>query len=104
MTTPLTLIPGHRPDGSALLTVVGEIDMTNTDALAEALDGTEGLLVIDLTAVDYLDSAGLSVLFAHADRIELVAPPLLGPVLTVSGITELTTVRGLAPEGAADDR
>ncbi|WP_221349585.1 STAS domain-containing protein [Streptomyces beigongshangae] len=104
MTTPLTLIPGHQPDGSPLLTVVGEIDMTNTGALAEALDGTEGSLVVDLTAVEYLDSAGLSVLFAHADRIELVATPLLGPILTVSGLAELTTVHGLTAEGPAGDR
>ncbi|MFE9681799.1 STAS domain-containing protein [Streptomyces sp. NPDC002701] len=104
MTTPLTLIPGHQPDGSPLLTVVGEIDMTNTGALADALDKAEGFLVVDLTAVEYLDSAGLSVLFAHADRIRLIATPLLGPVLNISGLTELTSVQGLTPDGPPDDR
>ncbi|GAA2429320.1 STAS domain-containing protein [Streptomyces macrosporus] len=95
MTTPLTLTPGHRPDGTALLTVVGEIDMSNTDTFAAALDSTPGRLVLDLTAVEYLDSAGLSVLFAHADRIELIATPLLAPVLTISGLADLTTIQGL---------
>ncbi|MFC1435765.1 STAS domain-containing protein, partial [Streptacidiphilus sp. N1-3] len=80
MTAPLILTPGHRPDGTALLTVAGVIDMGNTADLAAALDGTPGPMVLDLTAVDYLDSAGLSVLFAHADRLELIAPPLLMPV------------------------
>lgn len=70
MTTPLTLTSGRRPDGTALLTAVGEIDLSNTEVLASALDGTSGLLVLDLTGVEYLDSAGLSVLFPHADRIE----------------------------------
>ncbi|WP_329445173.1 STAS domain-containing protein [Streptomyces sp. NBC_01426] len=94
MTTPLTLTPGRRPDGTALLTAVGEIDMSNTEALAAALAGTDGPLVLDLTGVEYLDSAGLSALFPHADRIELIAGPLLEPVLTISGLTELTTVHG----------
>ncbi|MEV7674044.1 STAS domain-containing protein [Streptomyces sp. NPDC000963] len=91
MTTPLTLTPGRRPDGTAVLTAVGEIDMSNTSSLAAALDGTPGPLVLDLTDVEYLDSAGLSVLFSHADRLELVAGPLLAPVLTISGLTDLTT-------------
>ncbi|MGW6817630.1 STAS domain-containing protein [Streptomyces sp. NPDC055005] len=94
MTTPLTLSPGRRADGTALLTAVGEIDMSNTGELAAALAGTHGPLVLDLTGVEYLDSAGLSVLFPHADRIELIAGPLLEPVLTISGLTELTTVHG----------
>lgn len=92
MTTPLTLTPGRRPDGTALLTAIGEIDMSNNEALAAALAGTTGPLVLDLTGVEYLDSAGLSVLFPHADRIELIANPLLEPVLTVSGLAGLTTV------------
>lgn len=96
MTTPLTLTPGRGPDGTAVLTAVGEIDMSNTAAFAAALDDVPGRVVVDLSGVEYLDSAGLSVLFAHADRIErLVATPLLGPVMTTSGLVEVVTVRGL---------
>jgi anti-sigma B factor antagonist len=95
MTTPLSLTAGRRPDGTPQLTVRGDIDLSNSDALAEALRSTSGPLVLDLTAVEYLDSAGLSVLFAHADRLELIATPLLSPVLTISGITDLATVHGL---------
>ncbi len=91
MTTPLTLTPGRRPDGTAVLTAVGEIDMSNTADLAAALDRSPGSLVLDLSGVEYLDSAGLSVLFSHADRIELIANPLLAPVLTISGLTDLIT-------------
>ncbi|MFF3849807.1 STAS domain-containing protein [Streptomyces sp. NPDC002328] len=92
MTTPLTLTQGRHPDGTALLTAIGEIDMSNTDALAAALDDTPGPLVLDLTGVEYLDSAGLSLLFAHADRLRLIAGPLLAPVLTISGLADLATV------------
>ncbi|MFD5629175.1 MULTISPECIES: STAS domain-containing protein [unclassified Streptomyces] len=94
MPTPLTLTSGRRPDGTALLTAVGEIDMSNTEELATALADTSGPLVLDLTGIEYLDSAGLSVLFPHADRIELIANPLLQPVLTISGLSGLTTVHG----------
>ncbi|WP_405085822.1 STAS domain-containing protein [Microbispora sp. NBC_01389] len=92
MTTPLTLTSSRRADGAALLTATGEIDMSNTDALAEALGNIPGPLVLDLTAVEYLDSAGLSVLFAHADHITLIANPLLTPVLDISGLAGLAPV------------
>ncbi|MFE2052823.1 STAS domain-containing protein [Streptomyces sp. NPDC059459] len=94
MSTLLTLTPSRRPDGVHQLTAVGEIDMSNTDALARAIETTQGPLVLDLTEVEYLDSAGLSVLFRHIDRLQLIATPLLAPVLEVSGLSELTTVRG----------
>ncbi|MEU0333889.1 STAS domain-containing protein [Streptomyces sp. NPDC006193] len=97
MSTPLTLTPGRRPDGTRQLTAAGEIDMSNAGSLAKALEAAEGPVVLDLTGVEYLDSAGLSVLFAHADRLELVATPLLEPVLTVSGLSALTTVHGPDP-------
>ncbi|WP_353940669.1 STAS domain-containing protein [Streptomyces sp. HUAS MG91] len=91
MATHLTLTPSRRPDGIVVLTAVGEIDMSNTTDLAALLDSTPGPLVLDLTAVEYLDSAGLSVLFPHAERLELISNPLLDPVLTVSGLSDLTT-------------
>ena len=97
MTAPLVLTPGRRPDGTALLSVTGEIGMSNADTLAHALDGSADPLVVDLTAVEYLDSAALAVLFAHAHRIELIAPAVLTPVLTISGLAELTTIHGPEP-------
>ena len=93
MTTPLTLTPGRRPDGTAVLEAVGEIDMSNTHAFAAALDDVPDRLVVDLTEVEYLDSAGLNALFARADRLELVVAPLLEPVVTISGLAAVTTVR-----------
>lgn len=52
-----------------------------------------GRFVVDLTAVGYLDSAGINALFARASLIQLVASPLLVPVLTVSGLSDITSVR-----------
>ena len=93
MTTPLTLSASRRPDGRQILTADGEIDMSNADQLREALtQAGNGRVLVDLSAVGYLDSAGLTVLFAHADHIELVVTPLLAPVLTISGLSEITRV------------
>jgi anti-sigma B factor antagonist len=95
MTTPLTLSTDRRPDGSLVLTADGEIDMSNATQLGDALARAgAGPVVVDLTSVGYLDSAGLTVLFSHADHIELVAGALLTPVLTISGLSEITKVRG----------
>ncbi|CNE48467.1 anti-sigma-factor antagonist [Mycobacterium tuberculosis] len=104
MTAPLTFTAGRCPDGTALLAAAGEIDLSNSRDFAAAIDtaldtasdtalGAGGRLVLDLTAVEYLDSAGLSILFTHAERLELIATPLLEPVLTLSGLADLTTVR-----------
>lgn len=95
MTTGLALAPEHLPDGTRVLVVTGEIDMNNAAELREALVSqlkAGECLVIDLTGVTYIDSAGISVLFAHVDTIRVVAGPLLDRVLTVSGLPELTTV------------
>ena len=100
MTTPLTIGTGRRPDGSTVLSAVGEIDQSNVDALAGALAGFAAEpdgppVTVDLTAVEYLDSAALAALFPYAGRIRILATPLLGPVLTISGLAELTPIDGI---------
>ena len=99
MTTPLTLSTDRRPDGSQVLTADGEIDMSNAGQLGDALAQTgAGPVVVDLTSVGYLDSAGLTVLFTHADHIELIVTSLLAPVLTICGLAEITQVRDGEPQ------
>ena len=101
MATPLELSTRPGADGIPVVTVAGEIDMSNADRFRDALglaaaaaaataDG--GSFVVDLTGVKYLDSAGVHVLFAHAARIRLIAGPLLEPVLTVSGLSDITSM------------
>jgi anti-sigma B factor antagonist len=98
MTTALSFTTSRRPDGAVVLTATGEIDMSNADGFATALAGarqeaTDGTFVVDLTRVEYLDSAGLSVLFPHVDSLRLVAGPLLAPMLTIVGLDDVTTVQ-----------
>jgi len=94
MATPLTLSTDRRHDGTLVLTAVGEIDMSNVEVFTRALaDGAAaGPVAVDLRAVDYLDSGAINALFTHAERISVVANPVLIPVLTVSGLATLVPV------------
>ena len=103
MSTPLDLSTHQRPDGSWAVIVAGEIDMSNAGVFAESIaqarakaEQGEGCLVVDLRAVEYLDTAGLTTLFANAPGIELITSPQLAPVLTISGLCDLVTVHGLS--------
>jgi anti-anti-sigma factor len=102
MTTSLTL-DTTRHDGRVVLVATGEIDLSNIDAFNHALStasteaGGGETLTVDLSAVEYLDSAAINALFARADDIALIAHPLLMPILNVSGLTELVSVESAPP-------
>jgi anti-anti-sigma factor len=96
MSTELTFTTGRDPSGRLVLGAAGEIDMSNAAEFAAALEKARNeadTFVLDLTAVEYLDSAGLAALFPHVDHVHLVAGPILGPLLTVAGLADVTTVR-----------
>ena len=85
-------------DGTVTLAVQGEIDMSNAPEFRRALDDAPagGRLVLDLTAVDYLDSAGVKVLYDHLGRRpELVVSSgaVILRVLAITGLGDLLPVR-----------
>ena len=102
MVTPLGLTTDSRDDGSLVVRATGELDLSNIDMFSEALTDARKAsadhhqLTIDLSGVDYLDSRAISVLFDHAENVEITVNPILMPVLKISGLTEVATVR-LAP-------
>ncbi|WP_035857315.1 STAS domain-containing protein [Cryptosporangium arvum] len=102
MTAPLRITTGVTEDGRARLTATGEIDLSNAadfrDRLAAEVTPDGSRLLVDLTGVDYLDSAALAALFVHADRIEVHIAPLNEYLLTVCGLTQLTDVHVIRPE------
>ncbi|QIS07587.1 anti-sigma factor antagonist [Nocardia brasiliensis] len=59
-------------DGATVLTVAGEVDLATAPALESSieaiLDGKPAALIIDLTAVSFLASAGMAVLVATHQR------------------------------------
>lgn len=96
MATSLELSSRGGPDGIPVVTAVGEIDMSNADKFGDALSqaaAAGGPVVVDLTRVEYLDSAGLRALFAYSPGLRLIVSPLLAPVLAISGLSDVTSVR-----------
>lgn len=99
MSTELTFTTARDPNGSLVVAAAGEIDMSNAPKLSAALADARSeadAFVLDLTGVEYLDSAGLAALFPHVDHVRLVAGPVLVPLLTVAGLADVTTVRDRA--------
>jgi anti-sigma B factor antagonist len=85
-------------DQTVTLTVKGEIDMSSAGEFRRALEDSEGPghLVLDLTGVDYLDSAGVKVLYDHhGRRPEVLVSPgaVILRVLAITGLDDLMTVR-----------
>ena len=109
MATPLSLNTDRGVDGTPRVTAAGEIDISNIGVFSEALttasEGTRGPITVDLSAVKYLDSAGINALFRHADeidRLHLIVHPFLLRVLTISGLSEIATVQS-APAPAREN-
>jgi anti-sigma B factor antagonist len=61
------------------------------DALSQA-GRSAAAFTVDITGVDYLDSAGLTALLPYANRIKIIATAILAPVLSVTGLDAVTTV------------
>jgi anti-sigma B factor antagonist len=93
--SPLKLSTRQDSHGNTVLAAAGEIDMSNAadfrDALSQAGRSTAAFTV-DITGVDYLDSAGLTALLPYANRIKIIATAILAPVLSVTGLDAVTTV------------
>ena len=88
--------PTH--DGAVKLAVKGDIDMASADQLRRALDDAPAgdRLVLDLTAVSYLDSAGVKVLYDHLDRNpELIIDPdaVILRILAITGLHDRLNIR-----------
>lgn len=105
MPTSLTLDTERRDDGKLVLVAAGEIDLSNIDTFAQALTtainetaGSPGTLTVDLSEVEYLDSAAINALFPHAEHIHLIARPLLIRVFNISGLNELATIEPAPPK------
>ncbi|OBK21511.1 STAS domain-containing protein [Mycobacterium asiaticum] len=66
----------HERDGAVVLAVSGEVDMLSAPQLAEAISTSlaakPAALIVDLSKVEFLASAGLSVLVNG--QAEVVAP------------------------------
>ncbi len=104
MMTPLSLNTDQGVDGTPRVIAAGEIDISNihvfTEALTVASDGSRKPITVDMSAVKYLDSAGINVLFKHADEIDqlhLIVHPFLLRIMKITGLSDIATVQPAPP-------
>lgn len=104
--TKLDISIGHR-DGCTILSVAGEIDLYTAPEFLEALrDASKDarVLILDLTRISYVDSAGLSAflvvykqLSSRGAALYIVAPPNSPGVSRVIEITRLDSLIPVRP-------
>jgi anti-anti-sigma factor len=85
----LASVTAGEHGASLVVTISGEVDISNIDSIAEAIHGlpnTEEGLLIDLSDVTYLDSSAVSLLHdlamrlrSRAQRMIVVSPPATPP-------------------------
>jgi anti-anti-sigma factor len=108
-------------DGVIVASVTGEIDMSNaTDLRTAIIDATPNNalgLVLDLSAVDYIDSAGIHLLYrvgdslrARGQTLRVVIPPTspASDTLRLAGVNRHVDIvaeldEGLRAVGAATE-
>lgn len=96
---PLATLADERRDGVAIAHVDGEIDTSNTPwlnaRLRTLLTNQSTALVVDLTAVTYLDSAGIALLFRLGAELRLHQQQLHLVVAEGSPISRMVRLTGL---------
>jgi anti-sigma B factor antagonist len=90
---------GLDPAGVPVVTVSGDLDMSNADALeatvASIAAGHPERLIFDLSGLRFMDSAGIAVLLGAATKVNVVQ--LRDPSPAVRRVVELTGLGDVLP-------
>jgi anti-anti-sigma factor len=93
----LLAVRARRQDETQLIELEGELDLASADALEQALDAAladgERPVVVDMTALSFIDSTGIALLIATLSR------PEAGPRLRFVPSREPAVIRVLALTG-----
>lgn len=96
--------PSGAPAGILILDVSGDLDAANSqvlrDTLVPAIDQERGVIVLDMTEVNYIDSVGLGTLVAGLKRANehgaqlrfVVTNPQIQKVLNITGLVRVLDV------------
>jgi anti-sigma B factor antagonist len=103
----------RKVDGTAVVAVAGEIDVYTSpllqERLVEALKDGSSSIVLDLSAVTFLDSTGLGVLItglkrcrsADGDLVLVTAQPNVLKVLEITGLNDVFQVHDSVDDALA---
>lgn len=83
--------------GETQVIVTGELDLATAPELERKLARSRGRIVVDLRAVDFMDSTGIRVLLSHKARLEqngghlrlLIGSDPIRKLFDMCGVTEL---------------
>jgi len=98
--TDASMTVGHDRADTARIALFGEIDMANADEVEQQILGAIGnqltAVTIDLSGLEYIDSAGLRVLFTLGSRLDILQIALRLVVPTGSSIRRVIDLSGIA--------
>jgi anti-sigma B factor antagonist len=102
VTLPLADVTFATDDGVVVASIRGEIDMSNAGEIGEAIghqvSNEPHALVLDLSAVEYIDSAGIQVIYelhsklsdrGQALRVVIAPGALIGEALRLTDVPRL---------------
>ena len=99
MTEASVTVDSVRDDALAIA-VSGEIDMSNASTverqILEAIPNDLAEVTVDLSALDYIDSAGLRLLFTVGTRLRTLQIDLVLVVPTDSSVRRMIDLAGVA--------
>jgi stage II sporulation protein AA (anti-sigma F factor antagonist) len=89
------------PDGAPVVSLRGELDMSNVETIEAELGGViataAAVLVFDLSALEFIDSSGIALLLRAAEkvgRIELRNPSdIVRRVIQATGLSDVLHVQ-----------
>ena len=98
--TDASMTVGHDSADTARIALFGEIDMANADEVEQqilgAIDNQLTAVTIDLSGLEYIDSAGIRVLFTLANRLTILQIALRLVVPERSPIRKVIDLSGMA--------
>ena len=88
--------------GLAVIELIGEIDLSNADAVRASLESTVSTshdrIVFELARLDFLDSSGIALVLwaaAQARSVELRRPSdIVRRIIEVTGLSEILNMEG----------
>jgi anti-anti-sigma factor len=86
----------REESGALVVRVTGEVDMSNAGKVRDVVDRVTGTgvdrLIFDLGGLEFIDSSGLAVLLAAAQKVPSVQlrnpSPIVRRVVEVTGLSE----------------
>ena len=87
-------------DGTPVIRLAGELDMTSADGVRTAIDGVlrhaPERVVFETSGLQFMDSSGIALLLSVAQRVpdvELRAPsPIVRRLIELTGLTEMLRI------------